>query len=72
MRPVVIGGLAVNHHGYMKVTAEVDILVARREAVALYRRLRSGPGWRRYSDRHPGREMSRGRSRRSVRGHASP
>jgi hypothetical protein len=49
VRPVVIGGLAVNHHGYMRVTADVDILVARGEAVALYRRLRSEPGWRRYS-----------------------
>jgi hypothetical protein len=50
VRPVVIGGLAVNHHGYMRVTADVDILVARRDAVALYRRLRSEPGWRRYSE----------------------
>ena len=30
VKPVVIGGLAVNHHGYMRVTADVDILVARR------------------------------------------
>lgn len=50
VRPVIIGGLAVNHHGYMRVTADVDILVARRAAVALYRRLRSEPGWRRYSE----------------------
>ena len=50
VKPVVIGGLAVNHHGYMRVTADVDILVARRDAVALYRRLRSEPGWRRYSE----------------------
>lgn len=50
VRPVVIGGLAVNHHGYMRVTADVDILVARRDAVALYRRLRSQPGWRRYAE----------------------
>jgi hypothetical protein len=50
VRPVVIGGLAVNHHGYMRVTADVDILVARAEAVALYRRLRSESGWRRYSE----------------------
>jgi hypothetical protein len=50
VRPVIIGGLAVNHHGYMRVTADVDILVARQEAVPLYRRLRSEPGWRRYSE----------------------
>ena len=34
----------------MRVTADVDILVARRDAVALYRRLRSQPGWRRYAE----------------------
>jgi len=50
VRPIVIGGLAVNHHGYMRVTADVDILVARGEVVALYRRLRSEPGWKRYSE----------------------
>jgi hypothetical protein len=50
VKPVVIGGLAVNHHGYMRVTADVDILVARAEVVALYRRLRSEPGWRRYAE----------------------
>ena len=50
VKPVVIGGLAVNHHGYMRVTSDVDILVARREAVALYRQLRSQPGWRRYAE----------------------
>ena len=48
--PVVIGGLAVNHHGYMRVTADVDILVSRRDAVPLYRRLRSEPGWKRYAE----------------------
>jgi hypothetical protein len=50
VKPVVIGGLAVNHHGYMRVTADVDILVARQEAIALYRRLRSEPGWKRYAE----------------------
>ena len=33
--PVVIGGLAVNHHGYMRLTADVDILVSKRDAVSL-------------------------------------
>jgi hypothetical protein len=50
VQPVVIGGLAVNHHGYMRVTADVDILVSREDAVPLYRRLRSEPGWRRYAE----------------------
>lgn len=60
VRPVVIGGLAVNHHGYMRVTADVDILVAREEAVALYRRLRSEPGWKRYAEGFKNTELSVG------------
>ena len=48
--PVIIGGLAVNHHGYMRFTADVDVLVSRRDAVALYRRLRAEPGWKRYAE----------------------
>lgn len=47
--PVVIGGLAVNHHGYMRFTADVDVLVAREDAVPLYRRLKSETGWRRHA-----------------------
>ncbi len=50
VRPLVIGGLAVNHHGYMRVTADVDILVSRDEAVPLYRRLKSEPGWKRHAE----------------------
>ncbi len=50
VRPLVIGGLAVNHHGYMRVTADVDILVARDEAVPLYRRLKSETGWKRHAE----------------------
>ena len=50
VEPVVIGGLAVNHHGYMRATVGVDVLVARGEVIALYRRLRSAPGWRRYAE----------------------
>ncbi len=60
VRPVVIGGLAVSHHGYMRVTADVDILVARQDAVALYRRLRSEPGWRRYSEGFKNTELGVG------------
>jgi len=50
VKPLVIGGLAVNHHGYMRVTADVDILVSREEAVPLYRRLKSEPGWKRHAE----------------------
>ncbi|HEX9710715.1 MAG TPA: hypothetical protein VGB42_12220 [Candidatus Thermoplasmatota archaeon] len=50
VEPLVIGGLAVNHHGYMRVTADVDILVSREEAVPLYRRLKSEAGWRRHAE----------------------
>jgi hypothetical protein len=50
IRPVVIGGLAVNHHGYMRVTADVDILVSREDAVSLYRRLTSEVGWKRHAE----------------------
>jgi hypothetical protein len=55
-----MGGLAVNHHGYMRVTADVDILVARREAVALYRKLRSESGWRRYPEGFKNTELGVG------------
>ena len=37
--PVVIGGLAVNHHGYMRLTADVDLLISRSDAAPLLRRL---------------------------------
>ncbi len=50
VKPVVIGGLAVNHHGYMRVTADVDILVSRQDAVPLYRRLKAEPGWKRHAE----------------------
>ncbi len=60
VRPVVIGGLAVNHHGYMRVTADVNLLVARRDAVALNRRLRSEPGWRRYAEGFKNTELGVG------------
>ena len=50
VKPVIIGGLAVNHHGYMRLTADVDILVSRDDAVPLYRRLKSETGWKRYAE----------------------
>lgn len=48
--PLVIGGLAVNHHGYLRLTADLDVLVSKGSAAALVRRLRSEPGWKRYSE----------------------
>jgi hypothetical protein len=48
--PLVIGGLAVNHHGYARFTADVDLLVSRAEAPSLLRRFRQQPGWRRHRE----------------------
>jgi hypothetical protein len=48
--PLVIGGLAVNHHGYLRLTADLDVLVSKTQAAALLRRLRSEPGWKRYAE----------------------
>ena len=48
--PLVIGGLAVNHHGYLRLTADLDVLVSKAFATALVRRLRSEPGWKRYAE----------------------
>jgi len=48
--PLVIGGLAVNHHGYARFTADVDLLVSRAEAVSLLGRLKREQGWRRYRE----------------------
>jgi hypothetical protein len=42
--------MAVSHHGYARFTADVDIMVPRDAAAALYRRLKSEPGWRRYAE----------------------
>lgn len=50
VNPIVIGGLAVSHHGYARFTADVDILLSRDEAAILYRRLKSEPGWKRYAE----------------------
>jgi hypothetical protein len=48
--PIVIGGLAVNHHGYARFTADVDLLVSRGEAVRLLRRFKQEHGWRRHRE----------------------
>jgi hypothetical protein len=48
--PVIIGGLAVSHHGYARFTADVDILVTKDDAASLYLRLKSEPGWKKYAE----------------------
>jgi hypothetical protein len=50
INPIIIGGLAVSHHGYARFTADVDILVTRDDATSLYRRLKTEPGWKRYAE----------------------
>jgi hypothetical protein len=48
--PLVIGGLAVNHHGYLRLTADLDVLVAKGSAGPLLRRLRAESGWKRQGE----------------------
>jgi hypothetical protein len=50
VRPIIIGGLAVSHHGYARFTADVDVLLTRNDATALYRRLKSAPGWKKHGE----------------------
>lgn len=50
IRPVVIGGLAVNHHGYLRVTVDVDLLLSKDDAVKLHRRLKEELGWKRFGE----------------------
>jgi len=50
VHPVVIGGLALNHHGYLRVTADVDLLLSRADAERLSARLRQELGWKRSSE----------------------
>lgn len=48
--PLVIGGLAVNHHGYARFTADVDLLLSKAEAMPLRRRFKQEQGWRRHRE----------------------
>lgn len=48
--PLVIGGVAVNHHGYARFTADVALLVSKADAMALVRRFKQEGGWRRYRE----------------------
>lgn len=50
VKPVVIGALALNHHGYLRFTADVDLLVSKEEAGKLYDRLKRELGWKRYGE----------------------
>lgn len=50
VEPLVIGGLAVNHHGYSRFTADVDLLVSRVEALRLIQQLKQEHGWRRHRE----------------------
>jgi hypothetical protein len=50
IKPVIIGGLAVNHHGYLRVTADVVLLLSKDDAVVLFRRLKTELGWKRYHE----------------------
>lgn len=50
LSPIVIGGLAVSHHGYLRTTRDVDVLATRDEGMALIRRLKSELGWKRYAE----------------------
>jgi hypothetical protein len=43
VKPVIIGGIAVIVNGFPRQTSDVDLLVARSEAVTLIRRLESAP-----------------------------
>ena len=48
--PLIIGGLAVNHHGYARFTADVDLLVSKADAMPLLRRFKQERGWRRHRE----------------------
>jgi hypothetical protein len=48
IKPLVIGGMAINHHGYVRFTADVDLLLSKPDAAALSRRLKSELGWKRH------------------------
>jgi hypothetical protein len=50
LSPVVIDGLAVSHHGYLRTTRDVAVLASRDDGLALIRRLKSELGWKRYAE----------------------
>jgi len=48
--PLVIGGLAVSHHGYVSTTVDVGVLVSREDGATLVRRLKGALGWKRFGE----------------------
>jgi hypothetical protein len=58
--PLVIGGLAVNHHGYARFTADVDLLVSKADAMPLLRRFKQETGWRRHREGFKNTELDVG------------
>jgi len=50
LAPVVIGGLAVSHHGYLRTTRDVDVLLNKADGAALVRRLKTELGWKRHAE----------------------
>ena len=50
IHPVVIGGLAVSHHGYLRTTQDVDLLLTDEDGSTLYKHLKSALGWKRYGE----------------------
>ena len=48
--PVVIGGLAVSHHGYARTTRDVDFFLSESAAGALSARLKNELGWKRHAE----------------------
>jgi hypothetical protein len=50
VEPVVIGGLAVNHPGFMRFTDDPDVPVSKDDAARLFRRLKETPGRRRHAE----------------------
>jgi hypothetical protein len=57
IRPVVIGGLAVNHHGYLRVTVDVDLLLSKNDAALLHRRLDQDHTWNRRGEGYWNRDL---------------
>jgi hypothetical protein len=60
VEPVVIGGLAVNHPGFMRFTADLQVLVSKDDAARLFRRLKETPGRRRPAEEFRSSELGLG------------
>lgn len=58
--PVVIGGLAVSHHGYVRTTVDVDVLMTEEEGMRLIRHLKEQLGWKRHAEGFKNTELGVG------------